>query len=285
MNTLASPDAEQGGRPRPRTTFDNPSESTNLSWRTSRTLRDIARTVCWVSGNLGESLRAMGRLQEAERCLRRAIETATRPDDRKTGADVWGWGILYERLGLRVSRIWSRPRRGRCLSRRPLARYEREDAAKPDVIWQKLHYARFLTHCPATQFRNPERAVALAKRAVQWAPQSRGGWQAARGGRVPIRALGGRDRGAGQRDQARHERRSFSSGSSWPWRTGKSAARRRAARCTIRPPDGSRRAAGETRPCPGCVLRRLPCWVGPSRQHPRRWRRRTPQNVERRQTS
>jgi tetratricopeptide (TPR) repeat protein len=134
--------------------------------------------LCGVSGTLGESLRAMGRLPEAEGCLRRAIELALKPDDRGgTGADVWGWGILFERLGL-VCLESGRDHDAADAFREALARYEREDQVKPDVYWQKLRYARFLTRCPPTQFRDPGHAVALARRALQWAPQSSGGWQA-----------------------------------------------------------------------------------------------------------
>jgi tetratricopeptide (TPR) repeat protein len=126
---------------------------------------------CAVSGDLGESLREMGRLQEAEECLRRAIELAARHDPTESAR-----GNLYATLGL-VYHESGRDHDAADAFRQALTRYEKEDVVKPDVHWQKLLYASFLTHCPATQFRNPERAVALAKHALQWAPQSRRGWQ------------------------------------------------------------------------------------------------------------
>jgi serine/threonine protein kinase/Flp pilus assembly protein TadD len=126
---------------------------------------------CGVSGDLGESLREMGRLQEAEECLQRAIELAARHDPTESRRG----GGLYARLGL-VYHESGRDHDAADAFRRARVRYEREDAAS-DKFSQKIAYARFLTHCPATQFRNPERAVALAKHALQWAPQSRRGWQ------------------------------------------------------------------------------------------------------------
>jgi serine/threonine-protein kinase len=132
--------------------------------------------VLWVSGTLGDSLRAIGRLQEAESCLRRAIELATTPDGSGSDGHEWAWGVLYEKLGL-VYHASGHDHEAADAFRQALTRYEKEDAVKPDVHWQKFLYAKFLTSCPAGQFRDPERAVALAKRALQRVPQSRWGWQ------------------------------------------------------------------------------------------------------------
>jgi eukaryotic-like serine/threonine-protein kinase len=126
---------------------------------------------CGASGDLGESLREIGRLQEAEECLRRAIELAARHDPTESSR-----GSLYAKLGL-VYHESSRDHDAADVFRRARVRYEKVDAAAPVGFSQKLAYARFLTHCPATQFRNSERAVELAKHALQWAPQSRQGWQ------------------------------------------------------------------------------------------------------------
>jgi serine/threonine protein kinase/predicted Zn-dependent protease len=127
--------------------------------------------VCWISGNLADTLRTMGRLDEAEACLRRAIGLAKKHDP--TGSY---WGVLYEKLGT-VCHDLRRDNDAAEAFREARVRYEREDKLKPDVIWQKRLYARFLTRCPAVQFRDQERAIALAKQALQAAPQVPEGWQ------------------------------------------------------------------------------------------------------------
>jgi tetratricopeptide (TPR) repeat protein len=127
--------------------------------------------VCWISGNLADTLRTMGRLDEAEACLRRAIELAKKHDP--TGSY---WGVLYEKLGT-VCHDLRRDNDAAEAFREAGVRYEKEDRLKPDVIWQKRLYASFLTRCPAVQFRDSERAIVLAKQALQAAPQVPEGWQ------------------------------------------------------------------------------------------------------------
>jgi tetratricopeptide (TPR) repeat protein len=85
-------------------------------------------------------------------------------------------GSLYERLGL-LCHESGRVHDATDAFRLAEASYERASAANPDVYWLLFLYARFLTNCPATQFRNRERAVVLTKHGLKWSPESRWGWQ------------------------------------------------------------------------------------------------------------
>src|SRR5262249_34684193 len=120
---------------------------------------EYRNVVCWVSGNLADTLRTLGRLDQAEGCLRCPIGPGKKHDP--TGSY---WGVLYEKLGT-VCHGLGRDNDAAEAFREARVRYEREDKLKPDVIWQKRLYASFLTRCPAVQFRDPQRAVVLAKQA------------------------------------------------------------------------------------------------------------------------
>jgi serine/threonine protein kinase/Flp pilus assembly protein TadD len=137
---------------------------------------EFHRKLGLLHGNLSDSLRAMRRLPEAESCARRAIELWKKPDTSQPDPDETVLGNLYEKLGV-LCHESGRVHDATDAFRHAQASYERASAANPDVFWLLFQYARFLTNCPATQFRNWERAAVLAKHGLQWAPQSRWGWR------------------------------------------------------------------------------------------------------------
>jgi eukaryotic-like serine/threonine-protein kinase len=139
---------------------------------------DYLRRVSLVYNSLGESLRAMRRVQEAENALRHAIELRLKFETRRSDPKIESATVssMYETLGL-LSHESGRVQEAADAFRRAQAGYERAAEEDPDRFWVRVQYAWFLTNCPATQFRNTDRAITLVKQALQLTPQSRWGWK------------------------------------------------------------------------------------------------------------
>ncbi len=136
------------------------------------------RRLCMIYSYLSEALGRMRRFDEAKGLLRRAIELRRKiavgyfdPGDRP----VWG-GDLYEALGL-LSLETAHEREAVDAFRLAREHYERAVTDHPDVGWLLVDYARFLTTCPAIQFRDTDRALALARQALRSVPYLSEGWR------------------------------------------------------------------------------------------------------------
>jgi len=128
---------------------------------------------------LSEALQALGRTQEAEEALRRGLAihqklVADHPGVESHARDL-GW--RYFGLGLLLHDT-HRPHEAAEAFRKARELFENLATEFPDIGRQQFALAWLLATCPATQFRDADRAVEAAKRALQHAPLSRRYWGA-----------------------------------------------------------------------------------------------------------
>ncbi len=127
---------------------------------------------------LGDCLLAMGRTKEAEETIRRtlAIRQKLPADFPETPPNSFDLAWSHYALGLLLQDT-DRAQDAAEAFRDAKKLFEAEAAKNPDGRADALHaLAFFLADCPASQFRDPARAVELAKRALQLAPQSGRFW-------------------------------------------------------------------------------------------------------------
>jgi tetratricopeptide (TPR) repeat protein len=127
---------------------------------------------------LGDCLLAMGRTKEAEETIRRtlAIRQKLAADFPEALANSYTLAWSFYALGLTLQDT-DRPQDAAEAFRDAKKLFEAEAAKNPDGRTDALHaLAYFLADCPAIQFRDPARAVELAKRVLQLAPQSGRYW-------------------------------------------------------------------------------------------------------------
>ena len=127
---------------------------------------------------LGDCLLAMGRMKEAEETIRRTlvIRQKLAADFPETPVNSYDLAWSHYALGLLLQDT-DRPQGAAEAFRDAKKLFEAESAKNPGGRADALHaLACFLADCPASQFRDPARAVELAKRALQLAPQSGRYW-------------------------------------------------------------------------------------------------------------
>jgi tetratricopeptide (TPR) repeat protein len=122
----------------------------------------------------------MGQTKEAEETIRRtlAIRQKLAADFPETPADSYDffWARSFDTLG-RLLQDTDRAQDAAEAFRDAMKLFEAEAAKNRYEVEDAVHaLALFLADCPATQFRDPARAVELAKRALQLAPQSGSIW-------------------------------------------------------------------------------------------------------------
>jgi tetratricopeptide (TPR) repeat protein len=130
--------------------------------------------------SLGDCLLAMGRTQEAEEMLRRNLVTRQKlvADFPKTLANPSNLAWSFYALGLLLQDT-DRPQEAAEAFRDAKKHFEEAVPKAPGggPSSSPAHgLAWFLVDCPATQFRDPARAVELSKHALQFAPQSGRFW-------------------------------------------------------------------------------------------------------------
>jgi tetratricopeptide (TPR) repeat protein len=138
---------------------------------------DYRRRLVYVYSLLSHALMGMGRVEEAMGALRRSLSeeekliaySAHRVDYRIGG----GWG--YHQLGSWLQAKGSVQEAADAF-REAKDRFEKQIADNPRVPGALRDLASFLTTCPATQFRDVQRAITLAKQALQMAPLVSNSW-------------------------------------------------------------------------------------------------------------
>jgi tetratricopeptide (TPR) repeat protein len=126
---------------------------------------------------LGRALWSLGHSREAEVAMRGSLAInkkllAELPDTHPIPSAV-GWG--YYSLGLLLQDT-GRPEEAADAFRQAQGFFEQVAAKYPDEPLRVHALAWFLTDCPATQFRDTQRAVELAKKALQLVPLSGRYW-------------------------------------------------------------------------------------------------------------
>ena len=129
---------------------------------------------------LGDCLLAMGRTKEAEETIRRNLATCQKmvADFPETVAAPSNLAWSFYALGLLLEDS-DRPQEAAEAFRDAKRIFEEVAAKIPSggPTWAPAHaLAWFLADCSATQFRDPARAVELAKHMLQFAPQSGRYW-------------------------------------------------------------------------------------------------------------
>jgi tetratricopeptide (TPR) repeat protein len=128
-------------------------------------------------GDLGQALIALGRTKEAEDALRRALANAKKlvtehpgvpPFPQQLASASYDLGCLLEATG--------RSREAADAFRSALRIFESFVAESPEQPRRNHWLARVLATCPAPQFRDPQRAVQLSKKALQVVPLSAEYW-------------------------------------------------------------------------------------------------------------
>jgi tetratricopeptide (TPR) repeat protein len=124
-------------------------------------------------------LRALGYVREAEDSLLRSLEqsqklNAVRPAQPGQSGPIASifvaLGDLYRESGKLTEADES--------YRRAVDGFEKAVAEITRISWMRVEYAWLLSNCPATRFRDPERAIALTTKALELAPMSQEAWQA-----------------------------------------------------------------------------------------------------------
>jgi tetratricopeptide (TPR) repeat protein len=128
--------------------------------------------------DLGKALIALGRTQEAEVALRRALANAKKLVSDHPGVPpfpqqlAWGFydlACLLEATG--------RSQEAADSVRSALRIFESLVTEAPEQHRRNFWLAWVLVTCPAPQFRNPERAIELSKKALQVSPLSAEYWR------------------------------------------------------------------------------------------------------------
>jgi serine/threonine protein kinase/tetratricopeptide (TPR) repeat protein len=136
------------------------------------------RQVWLVNTFLADMLCATNRAKEAEEVYRRGVVIAEKmladqPHDVKLPANL---GNVYNSLGW-LLHATNRPQEAADAFRRAQELYEKAVAERPQAPICLFNLADFLANCPATQFRDPSRAVQVAQKVLQRSP-SFYGWSA-----------------------------------------------------------------------------------------------------------
>jgi tetratricopeptide (TPR) repeat protein len=128
---------------------------------------------------LGECLAAVGRTDETERALRRSLEVTKKlvTDFRGAPATTTRYSLAWRHynLGLFLQDA-GKTAEAAALFRQAQRLFEECAAILPEGPSRTHALAWFLADCPAKQFRDPKRAVELAKKALQMNPQSGRYW-------------------------------------------------------------------------------------------------------------
>jgi eukaryotic-like serine/threonine-protein kinase len=128
--------------------------------------------------SLSQVLLAMHRTEAAEAALRRSIEMRTNMVRNVPSELLYRTGLawsLYD-LGV-VLQATGRSEQAAAAFRDAIAMLEKVVAQKPDAPGYLRYLGTMLATCPAIQFRDPPRAVRLARQAVQFAPQDPACWK------------------------------------------------------------------------------------------------------------
>jgi tetratricopeptide (TPR) repeat protein len=151
---------------------------------------DCRRRLALTYFGLSDTLRDMGRLREAEDVLRRGLSEQEKffsASPHGSGASrsiSRGWA--YYQLGLVIhAQATGRVQEAAEAFRQAKDRLE-QATESPRAPFALRHLADFLANCPATPFRDLDRAITLAKEASQSDPHARDNWNLL--GKVEYRA-------------------------------------------------------------------------------------------------
>jgi serine/threonine protein kinase/tetratricopeptide (TPR) repeat protein len=130
-------------------------------------------------GGLAEALLVLGRTQEAEDARRQALAVAKKlvADHPGVPGNQYSLAGCYYALGLLLHDT-KRLQDAADAFRQAQVLYEETAAKSPEVARFQTSLARLFAMCPATQFRDPIRAIEAAKRALQREPTSSRAWHA-----------------------------------------------------------------------------------------------------------
>ncbi|ODU02306.1 MAG: hypothetical protein ABS79_00680 [Planctomycetes bacterium SCN 63-9] len=120
---------------------------------------------------LGRTLWARGRIPDADAAFRKSLAIQERIIAEHPGADPYPAmlaDLLFE-YGLFLDEA-NRPQESADAFRRAIEMAEELAANKSQGIWGQSRLIRFLSLCPAPQFRDADRAIALAKEKLRKAP-------------------------------------------------------------------------------------------------------------------
>jgi tetratricopeptide (TPR) repeat protein len=138
---------------------------------------DYRRRLVAAYSHLSEPLMLMGRVQEAIGAVRRAISEDDKLITNSSQADesYLGAGRSYHRLGV-LLQAEGRVQEAADAFREAKNRLERAATRNPrGSLWLRT-LAFFLATCPAAQFRDVDRAITLARQALQLAPLVPDSW-------------------------------------------------------------------------------------------------------------
>jgi len=139
---------------------------------------EFLRRQSLVHSNLAAPLRRLGRVKEAEISLQRAIDLRRRLAAGNTAPNHrWGDGkCWYAELGVLYLET-GRVQEAADAFRLAQAGYEARITEQPGIGWLQADYALFLATCPLVQFQDTDRALKLARRALQLSPRLDEGWR------------------------------------------------------------------------------------------------------------
>jgi serine/threonine protein kinase len=139
---------------------------------------DHQRRLVLEYGGLGQVLVNLGRTQEAEAALRQSVAVGRKLVADHPGVDPYPSSLAASQFQLGLF-LHDRNRADEAADAFRQARRLFEDtvARMPDNPRHQNYLAWFLVTCPAVQFRDGERAVAAARRALQRAPTSVSYWR------------------------------------------------------------------------------------------------------------
>jgi tetratricopeptide (TPR) repeat protein len=129
-------------------------------------------------GKLGWALFALGRTEEAEGTIRRGLALAQKLTNDHPGAQPYPvlLAARYDDLGLMLEAA-QRPEEAVEAFRNAIKLFENTVAEFPEEPNANHDMAFRLASCPAIQFRNPGRAVELAKKTLQKIPTRADWWR------------------------------------------------------------------------------------------------------------
>jgi tetratricopeptide (TPR) repeat protein len=129
------------------------------------------------SGNLRNTLTAMGRLDEAEQVARRHVESARSVLGQQPRAIGGRTSLAWATYELaHVLFVAGRHQEAADAYRSAIKVFEELAAEYPDVGRHQNHLAFVLAACPAKPCRDPRRAISFAKRALELAPEDVDSW-------------------------------------------------------------------------------------------------------------
>ena len=137
---------------------------------------EFRRRLAIVYDNLSITLWRTGRREEAIDAERRGIaEEETLVSRGGDSRLMVGGGYGYYQLGAHLHEV-EKVEEAADAFRQARDRFEKKVENNPRVASFVHEFADFLTNCPATQFRDLPRAIALEKQALQLAPHWRESW-------------------------------------------------------------------------------------------------------------